>query len=73
MRYLDWAGLIFGVIGAYLVASNTPLSPYGWFFFFASSLSLTAYTLHRREFRMALLQVVFIGSNILGIYRFWLS
>lgn len=73
MRHLDWAGLFFGIIGAYLVASNTPLSPYGWLFFFASSIFLTAYTLYRREFRMAVLQIVFVGSNVLGIYRYLIS
>lgn len=73
MRHLDWIGLFCGVIGAYLVASNTPLSKFGWLFFLVSSLALTAYTLYRREFRMSVLQIVFVGSNVLGIYRYLIS
>lgn len=71
MRHLDLIGLICGVIGAYLVASRSDLTPYGWWFFLVSSIALTAYTLHRREHRMAILQIVFVGSNLLGLYRYW--
>lgn len=35
-QYLEWAGAILGLLGAFLLATNTRFSRYGWVAFFSS-------------------------------------
>jgi drug/metabolite transporter (DMT)-like permease len=41
--YFEWIGSICGVLGALMISTNTPVSPWGWWFFLISSLSLCCY------------------------------
>ena len=67
--FVEWIGTIFGVIGAALLASNTRYSRYGWWFFLVSSSSMAAYGLSLQSWGILTLNVVFTGTNILGILR----
>lgn len=69
---LEWTGAACGIIGATMIASNTKVSPWGWWLFLVSSLSLTVYGLMAGTYGIMLLNVAFVMTNLLGLYRVWL-
>ncbi|MBF0453898.1 MAG: hypothetical protein HQL72_03650 [Magnetococcales bacterium] len=71
LTWLKWIGTSTGVTGALLVALNIPQSGYGFLLFLISSLTWFAAGWRMREPSLMVLQGVFIGVNILGIWR-WL-
>ena len=66
-----WAGTVFGVTGASLIALNLPISGWGFLLFLVSSVSWTVAGVMMREHSLILLNAVFTVINVLGIYR-WL-
>jgi|GEM_PF-1958491 len=65
-----WVGMISGVAGAVLVALNIDISGYG-FLLFLSSLLWSMAGFIQRDNSLIVLQVAFVGINMVGIYR-WL-
>jgi hypothetical protein len=39
----EWAGCILGLVGAFLLATHSTLSAYGWFAFLAANLAMIAF------------------------------
>lgn len=68
---LEWTGTICGIAGATLIASNVRLSPWGWWLFLTSSLSLCVYGMLIGAYGIMLLNVCFVGTNCLGLARVW--
>jgi drug/metabolite transporter (DMT)-like permease len=66
-----WIGTISGVAGAVLVALNIDISGYGFLLFLLSSLLWSMAGLIQRDSSLIVLQVTFVGINVVGIYR-WL-
>lgn len=66
---IEWAGCIFGSIGALMLASNSWLSYIGWRFFLASSLLFVLYALLTGAYGLTTQNLVFTSTNLLGIYR----
>lgn len=73
LSILEWSGAITGLIGAFLLATNTRISRYGWLFFLAANVFLIAmaYGIHR--YGLLLQQTGFMASSLLGIYRAWFN
>ena len=71
LAILKWTGTSTGVAGALLVALNIPQSGYGFILFLVSSLTWFAAGWRMKEPSLMVLQGVFTGVNILGIWR-WL-
>lgn len=69
---LEWTGSFCGVAGALLIASNTRLSPWGWWLFLASSASLCGYALLQSAWGLLLLNACFVATNLMGLVRWWL-
>lgn len=70
-KLLEWVGTLFGIAGAILIAANIPLSPYGWVGFAVSSIALAGFALRIRARGLLMLQVCFMCTNALGLWR-WL-
>ena len=68
---LEWTGSICGVLGAMLIASNTRLSPWGWWLFLVSSVSLSGYAVMQGAWGLLLLNACFVGTNLMGLIRWW--
>lgn len=68
---LGWGGTASGLLGATLLAMNSPLSPYGYIFFVISSISLLAWAWLEKISHQALLQAAFTVINLIGVYH-WL-
>jgi hypothetical protein len=68
----EWVGTFCGITGAGLIASNVRLSPWGWWLFLASSLSLCGYGVSVGAYGILLLNLCFVATNLLGLIRVWL-
>ena len=64
-------GSVSGIGGALLLALNTGWSPYGWLSFLLSNLCWICYAHKQRIQSMLVMQLVFMLTSVLGIYR-WL-
>ena len=67
----EWMGAATGVLGALLLAINTPWSGYGFVAFLASNLFWITYGCMRRAFGLVTMQLVFTLTSVIGISR-WL-
>ncbi|ELQ8317916.1 hypothetical protein R2571_006824 [Pseudomonas aeruginosa] len=72
MLLLEWVGAICGVLGALIIASNTRLSPWGWWLFLLSSVSLCGYAVLAQAWGLLLLNCCFVFTNLTGLVRWWL-
>ena len=52
----EWVGTVCGITGAALIASNVRLSPWGWWLFLLSSVSLCAFGLNAGAYGILLLK-----------------
>ncbi len=68
----EWVGTIFGVAGAALIACNTKHSPWGWWLFLVSSLSLCGYAVMQQAWGLLMLHGCFVATNLTGLIRVWL-
>ena len=68
---LKWVGTATGVIGAFILALNLPLSGWGWVLFAPSSLCWTIAGMVMRDYSLVVLQSAFFVVDIVGIWR-WL-
>lgn len=70
-KYLGVIGAVTGILGALLLALNIAISPYGFLFFFVSSVSLTCWARSNNHSHQLIMQLVFTIINAIGMVR-WL-
>lgn len=71
LHALKWTGAAGGIVGAFLVAANVPISGWGYVPFLVGSLALVGWGAMIREPAVWVLNGVFTAANLLGIWR-WL-
>ena len=71
LTILKWIGTASGAGGALLISLNIPESGWAFALFLVSSLSWTAAGLIERDVPLWLLNLTFVGIDIVGIVR-WL-
>ena len=71
LTIMEWSGAMIAVIAAVILALNISISPWAFVLYFISSLILTFWGWYSGAYAIALQNVIFIGINTLGIYR-WL-
>lgn len=69
-KVLSTLGLAAGVIGAFMVASNTGLFLFGYILFFTSSTAWIIYAARTKQMNLLVMNVIFGAINALGIYNF---
>lgn len=69
----ECAGAVFGLAGAYLVATHSRFSPLGWLAFIVANIALIAFALAIGRYWLLIQQVGFTGSSLLGLRRSWRS
>lgn len=65
----EWSGSLLGLLGAFLLATNTKASKYGWFAFLAANVAMIAFAILIDARGLLLQQVGFTATSLLGIYR----
>ena len=72
LRALEWSGCGLGLAGAFLLATNTSVSRYGWIAFLAANFAVIAFARTIRAHGLLVQQCGFMLTSLLGIYRaFW--
>lgn len=69
LNALDWSGCILGLLGAFLLATNTRISEYGWLAFLAANMATIGLAIGIGRNGLLLQQIGFIATSCLGIYR----
>lgn len=65
----EWAGSILGLAGAFVLATNTRFSRYGWLAFLMANVAMIAFSLSISAFGLLVQQVGFMATSLLGLYR----
>lgn len=68
---IEWFAAMFGIIGAFTVASNTAFSGWGYIPFLIGAMGYIFVAYTRRDIPLFLLNMVFACANMMGILR-WL-
>jgi uncharacterized membrane protein len=71
LKIMEWSGAMIAVIAAIILALNIAISPWAFVLYFISSVILAFWGWYRGAYAIALQNVIFIGINSIGIYR-WL-
>lgn len=66
---VEWIGSCLGLVGAFLLATNSRVSRWGWGAFFVSNLLLVVFAAGINRWGLLTMQVGFLGTSILGIWR----
>ena len=72
LTVIEWIGTLFGIAGAVLLSCNVRLSPWGWWLFLVSSISLCAFAVMVGAWGLLALNACFVCTNVNGIIRCWM-
>jgi nicotinamide riboside transporter PnuC len=67
--YLEWIGALSGLLGAFLLATHTNVSRYGWVAFLAANIAFIGFAIGIERYGLLLQQVGFMATSLLGLYR----
>ena len=63
----EWCGSIFGLLGAFLLATHSAYSRWGWVAFLVANIALIAFAIG--VYGLRLQQVGFTAASLLGLRR----
>ena len=66
---LEWTGALLGLLGAFLLATNTRASRYGWYAFLGANAAMIGFAVSIDAKGLLLQQIGFTCTSILGLYR----
>ena len=66
---LEWVGSLTDLAGAFLLATHTRLSRFGWLAFLASNLALIGFFAGIERFGLLVQQLGFTATTLFGLYR----
>lgn len=69
---IEWAGSGLGLIGAFILALNLPISGYGFVAFLVSNLFWITWAFRKRAYGLLTMQAGFTLTSVLGIAR-WIA
>lgn len=69
LHILEWAGCGLGLLGAFLLATNTSFSRYGWISFLLANFAVIGFARGIRANGLLVQQVGFTATSLLGLYR----
>ncbi|MHB0992011.1 MAG: hypothetical protein ACYC0M_12135 [Burkholderiales bacterium] len=69
INILEWSGSISGLLGAFLLATHTSVSKYGWLVFLFADGAMAGFAAELHYNGLLVQQIGFAGISLLGIYR----
>ncbi|MCM3583815.1 hypothetical protein M3795_25420 [Ralstonia pickettii] len=69
LTVLEWAGAAMGLTGAFLLATHSRVSRYGWLWFFAANLAMAGLAIGIGRYGLLVQQLGFTATSLLGIWR----
>jgi hypothetical protein len=67
--YLEWMGALSGLLGAFLLATHTSISRYGWVAYLTANIALIGFAIGIERYGLLLQQLGFMATSLLGLYR----
>lgn len=67
--FLEWVGSLSGLAGAFLLATHSRVSRYGWLAFLIANLAMLGFALGIQRYGLFMQQLGFMGTSLLGIHR----
>ena len=67
--YFEWLGALSGLVGAFLLATNTKASRYGWWAFLSANIFMVGLAILIDRRGLLLQQLGFTVTSLLGLYR----
>src|SRR3546814_15086109 len=64
---LEWSGCLLGLLGAFLLATNTRISKYGWLAFLAANLAMIWLAVLIDRYGLLVQQFGFTSTCLLGL------
>lgn len=65
----EWTGALIGLLGAFLLATHSRLSRYGWVAFFVANIAMICFAFALMRNGLLLQQIGFLGTSLLGMKR----
>lgn len=65
----EWAGSLLGLLGAFLLATHSRVSRYGWLAFLAANVTMIVFAAGIGAHGLLVQQLGFTASSLLGLYR----
>jgi len=65
----EWTGSLLGLVGAFLLATHSPLSRYGWVAYLGANVAMTAFAATIGAHGLLVQQLGFTIATMLGLYR----
>lgn len=69
MMTLEWTSALLGLLGAFLLATNSRVSMYGWYALLAANVAMIGFAVGIDARGLLVQQIGFFGTSCLGIYR----
>lgn len=66
---LEWSGSLCGLTGAFLLATHSRLSRYGWVAFLVANIAMVGFAMGIGRYGLLVQQLGFMATSLLGIYR----
>lgn len=67
--FFEWSGSLLGLLGAFLLATNSRFSRYGWVAFLFANVAMFIFALMIGARGLSLQQVGFTLTSFVGLYR----
>jgi len=71
LKAMEWAGALFGLLGAGLLAANTSVSGYGFVAYLGSNVCWLAYGIKTRTHGLVAMQLGFMLTTGAGLWRWF--
>lgn len=68
----EWGGALLGLLGAFLLATHSRVSRYGWLAFLAANVAMIAFAAGISAYGLLVQQIGFTCTSLLGIHRAWI-
>lgn len=65
----EWSGSLLGLAGAFLLATHSRVSRYGWHTFLLANVAMIVFALQITAWGLLVQQVGFMATSVLGLAR----
>jgi hypothetical protein len=65
----EWTGALLGLLGAFLLATHSRVSRYGWLAYLGANVAMSAFAAAIGAYGLLIQQLGFTITTLLGLYR----
>lgn len=65
----EWCGSLLGLLGAFLLATHSSVSRFGWYAFLAANFAMICFAFQIQAWGLLVQQIGFTATSLMGIAR----